>query len=211
MTPETKHELHWQAFRYVAGEMGEEERDGFEQQLASDQPAREAVVDAVELTRAVKCALQNEPVMPGESAARHSFTSWWLGAAMGSAACLLIVLGIQPSPVPNREAANPSSPSKTSSNDEGQVLQDDGALAARWSELRQREDSPWNELTASELTAGDDELGDSLSGWDVDSPIEEDGQTAPDWMMAAVSAAKKIQGMGEEMDMERAVDGPLEQ
>ena len=198
MTRQPQEDLNWQALRYVASEMDPPERDGFERRLADSQAAREAVAEAVELTQAVKFVLQAEPVTPAKSPASFGFSSWWLGAAMGSAACLLIMLGIQQANKPERAAAHdPDSPAATS--------QDNGALAARWSEVRQRENNRWNALSV------DDEIDDSLSSWDNEAAIDEQPQAAPEWMMAAVSAAKKSQGMGEDMDRERSVDGPLEQ
>ena len=47
-------ELDWLAFRYVAGEMAAGEEEQFEERLAQDQLAREAVDHAVELKEAMR-------------------------------------------------------------------------------------------------------------------------------------------------------------
>ena len=49
-------DLNWLAFRYIAGEMPDEELATFEQSLAESQPAREAVAAAVLLAQAVALA-----------------------------------------------------------------------------------------------------------------------------------------------------------
>lgn len=46
-------DLAWAAFRYIADEMGIEEREDFDDRLARDQQAREAVAHAVQLAEAV--------------------------------------------------------------------------------------------------------------------------------------------------------------
>ena len=205
MTPQPQDDSNWQAFRYVAGEMDAAERDTFELQLAESQSAREAVAAEVELRQAARLALETEAVVPRP--ASHGFRTWWLGVAMGSAACLLIMWGVQQAITPDRAAVQPESEDHPGTV-ESQV---DGALAARWSEVRQREDDPWGELSM------DDEFADTLSSWDIETASENEAAddeatpSAPEWMMAAVSAAKQSQGMGDEMDMERAVDGPVEQ
>jgi hypothetical protein len=93
---EPKHEanLHWQAFRYVAGEMSGDEAHGFEEQLAVEQTAREAVAEAAQLAQVVALADSQELVSLRAPAADGSSRMWqaaiWMG--FGAAACLAIVL-----------------------------------------------------------------------------------------------------------------------
>ena len=49
MSYEPQHDLDWQAFLYVSGEMIDADLQAFEGRLAEDQSAREAVAQAVEL------------------------------------------------------------------------------------------------------------------------------------------------------------------
>mgnify|MGYP006969546607 FL=1 len=185
----------------MAGELDHEEIETFERRLANDQAAREAVADAVKCTQAVQLTFEAEPVTPAKSTSPQRANAWWLGAAMGAAACLLIMLGLQQvqqdddsANLPGEEINQPEA-------------QDDGALAERWSELRQSEFVVWDDVNDADVLDG--ELPESISDWELDEDPHE--SSAPDWMMAAVSAAKKNQDMTDDMDMERNVDGPIEQ
>lgn len=204
MKPEPSHntdnrDIHWESFRYIAGEMSPSEVEAFELLLAEDQLAREAVAAAVEMTQAVSASYESQPVTPaGDLYTGSTFRSAWLGIALGSAACLFIMLGVQQVPQDNKQATE-------NSQEQTDVLKPvDGSLAARWSELRERESQfdPWN------VDALDDSvIEDSSSNFSDD----EYSPAAPEWMMAAVSAAQKSQSMDDDMDMERSVDGPVEQ
>ena len=176
MNTESKRNLDWDAVRYIAGEMESDECADFERLLAESQPAREAVAEAVELTQAVKVSFETEPVVPASSPSSYRVSSWWLGVAMGSAACLLVMLGLQQVTAPKPDVAD-SGPADESTNSNHQ---DHSALAARWSEVRLTNGDPWADLSS------EDQFADSLSDWDTDA--EQDSQAAPEWMMAAVSA-----------------------
>ena len=54
---EAKSDLPWLAFRYVAGELAGDEAAAFERRLDTDQGAREAVAEVVELSGAVALAV----------------------------------------------------------------------------------------------------------------------------------------------------------
>ena len=56
-------ELTWQAFQYVAGELSVTDADLFEERLADDQAAREAVAQAVALFHTVCAVEAAEPVV----------------------------------------------------------------------------------------------------------------------------------------------------
>ena len=202
MKTETQDQLAWEAFQYISGDLTGGERETFESRLAADQSAREAVAAAVEMTQAVNLALEAELVtipQPAMQARGNAWAphSWILSAAMGAAACLLIMLGVQQLQQ-SKNKADRSSPSVESATPEPIH---DTALAARWSQIRQQDSELWGEEVDSDFT-------DGLADWEL---AEEAEDSAPDWMMAAVSAARQVQGMNDDMDMERSVDGPVEQ
>ena len=202
MKPESSHNLAWEAFRYAAGEMNAAEGEAFEQLLADDQAAREALAEAVELTQAVHVSYEAEPAMPLAALQPGGrYGAWWMGVALGSAACLFIMLGVQQIQQSQRDIVSNEPAVETDVPEKA-----DGALAARWSEIResQRDYQPWSEV------ALDDELSaDNLTPWSVEE--ESDQPAAPEWMMAAVSAARGSEGREDDMNMERSVDGPIEQ
>jgi hypothetical protein len=95
MRDEHKGDVSWQAFRYVAGEMPEGEADRFEEQLALDQSAREAVAEAAQLSQAVALTESQEPVVLRPAVAADSRSPWMQPAvwmAFGAAVCLAIVV-----------------------------------------------------------------------------------------------------------------------
>ncbi len=90
-----REELDWLAFCYVAGEMSAEEFEGFEDRLATDQNAREAVVRAVKLSQAV--ALSSAVPYVRTASPRDSLdrrwrrrSGWTVVSAV--AACLALML-----------------------------------------------------------------------------------------------------------------------
>lgn len=84
-TPESDRE--WLAFRYIAGEVSQEEAAAFELELETSQSAREAVARAVELSQAVAIA-ESQQVELVESAGRrpgHNFWSYGIGGLCAGA------------------------------------------------------------------------------------------------------------------------------
>jgi len=75
-TPEYS-ELQWLAFQYVSGELSTAAAAEFEQQLAGDQAACEAVAQAVLLTSAIHtaCAASPAPCSPGAQTTSRSALS----------------------------------------------------------------------------------------------------------------------------------------
>lgn len=213
MTNEDRNEqLHWDAFRYISGEMNGGELASFEALLAEDQRARQAVAQSVELTQAARAALAPDPVVV--SSRRSAAVRWWYGIAIGAAACLAVMFVVSrfqqadnttaaTGPQGREHAEREASERETASS---------RALAARWSQVRQQqaEFDPWFDATGGDL-APDPALAD----WPIDADEGQEAPestTAPDWMIAALS---QMHGgsdtMMGEMDKERAVDGPLEQ
>lgn len=84
--------LDWLAFRYIANEMSDDERDAFESRLADEQAAREAVAAAVELSQTV--LLVEEMPQPSVVSPRP----WRIAAAwmsLGACVCLTVIIGGQ--------------------------------------------------------------------------------------------------------------------
>ena len=122
-TPES--ELQWLALQYISGEMTEAQVAGFEEQLAEDEAACEAVVSAVQMSLAIRQTFETpaeatSPVRgtpaettvtrPAPSPTTASRGARWL-SLVASAAALIIVLAVtqnhQPETMPdnNRELA----------------------------------------------------------------------------------------------------------
>ena len=90
--------LDWLAFQYLANELGNAEREAFEETLAENQAAREAVARAVELTQMLSAAREldeivvrsaDAPVPASIRTAAWSVPAAWMG--IGAAACLALV------------------------------------------------------------------------------------------------------------------------
>ncbi len=64
MSEPPSHHLAWLALQYICDELADDDRQAFEQRLADDQAAREAVAEAVEQCAAIRMAYCN---WPGES------------------------------------------------------------------------------------------------------------------------------------------------
>src|SRR5687767_2601083 len=90
-------ELLWLAFRYVSDELSAEEVEQFEERLAVDQAAREAVAEAVLMCEAVSAGAAIAPVgtVTPSIAVYRSWRQHAGWAAVGAAACLLLVLAIR--------------------------------------------------------------------------------------------------------------------
>jgi anti-sigma factor RsiW len=85
-------ELEWSAFRYIADELSPAEAAEFEQRLASDQNAREAVASAVQMAEAV-AALQPAPLAlaPTVTGQRPRRAAW--AALVVAASCAVLLVG----------------------------------------------------------------------------------------------------------------------
>ncbi len=166
-------ELTWLAFQYVAGELSTADADLFEERLADDQAAREAVAQAVALFHTVCAVEAAEPVVAlagaplRERDSRRVAVIWRV--ALGTAAAALLAVTL------NFNLWNRTSP------DAKNVAAVTPALADAWSALRADFASDENVtpsvaasavLTDAELAIAEEDLAVSTD--------------APSWMTAAV-------------------------
>ncbi len=191
---ECQNELDWSAFCYAASELTPAEAEAFERRLAAEQPAREALARAVELTQAVAAAETLEPVVVD-----HTGRSLWgrrlAWMAVGSAASLLIAALIGGSGAPQRVTAWLEGKGSTLPADI--VSADTGKLAAAWSQTRQElsaasesgllDGGLWYPDHFERMSARAEQLDHELSD-DQDDVISNDGTVAatPSWLTAAV-------------------------
>ncbi|WP_425618845.1 hypothetical protein NA78x_002561 [Anatilimnocola sp. NA78] len=170
--PEPQDELAWLAFRYVAGELSPTEVEQFEERMAVDQAAREALAQSVELYHAIAAAeasvitaVAKQPVvsLPARDRSQHLA---WLVAGM-SAAAVLVMAGW------NAGWFGPAAPLAGNNN----VAHVTAALAVAWTEMQ------------ADATAGDDESGDdelALHEALLQEEVLSISTEAPSWMTAAV-------------------------
>lgn len=175
-------ELDWLAFQYVAGELSTEETARFEERLAVDQQAREAVASAVELAEVAVFVEQRPVELATTKAAGVSRVHWtrrlaWMSC--GAAVCLLLMVWIQSSGwnhlvlVEDPGVVSPRLLNVTSPD-----------LALAWAQARFAPSS--EEGLAIADSSGADEDRSEQDGIKVDG-ITEDVLAAPSWMLAAVA------------------------
>jgi hypothetical protein len=172
-SPNNHSDLDWLALCYAAGELDAAAAEQFEARLAIDQPAREALARAVELTQIVAAAEHQlqDLVTPAARVATdwNSRLSWMAVGGLASALVALLWTGVVG---PNwRRAERVAS---GSANQE---------LAMAWQETgveiaNVKEAGLWPYYRAGQE---DDELGFAETGIDANELAE-----APSWMMAAV-------------------------
>jgi hypothetical protein len=178
-SPETLQpdDLGFEAFRYVAGEMTDSEALAFEERLAGDQAAREAVAQAVEIAQAVTVlGPQAVPAgSPGNRAIlRKSRRAAVVAVLAALAACLALAVGLDPF---GRSGSDLS-------REEGFVQSDRPANAARLIEFWTRADDLFP--LASEAASLD---GLGPQWFDETGILAENGNESEfAWMLAAVSA-----------------------
>ncbi len=86
-------ELDWTAFCYLAGELTAAEAAAFEALLAEEQPAREALARAVELTQVVAAAeSQGAPAVVTKRALQSSWQTRLAWMAIGGVASLALAM-----------------------------------------------------------------------------------------------------------------------
>jgi hypothetical protein len=193
MNTQPENQLEWSAFCYAAGELSPAEAAAFEELLAQDQSAREALARAVELTQAVVSAESLVPV----TVARSQSSVWtrrlsWM--AVGSAASLLVALVWSAvwSPSGLQAYLAGGAASKAPSAEESREL------AQVWIQTRE-ELARANDLEfwypahlASAEVDGIEVAADFADGTDFTDNTEVfPASDTPDWMTAAIESAQQ--------------------
>jgi hypothetical protein len=182
LTTEQSNDVEWLAFCYVANEMPVDQRDRFEERLANDQAAREAVATVVELTQTIAGIESVEHSIQVATPPSRGAQVWqratWIATAV--AACLAIVLGYQlVSHVLNNGDDQPDGIAEEDL-DSGR---DSSELAQAWVEAAD-DSSEILLVGVSTDNSNGEALEDSAFS---DSMVEPETVETPDWMLAAVS------------------------
>ena len=157
--------LDWLAFRYVANELDEVERDEFELQLAADQDSREAVTRLVKQTAMLSNALTERTTVAAATAAWSIQPARWLIIATGS--CLLLLIAVMVSRQVDDASPNLKAQTAVASNP-----LETADLACAWAESLSETDDGEVDESLEVLWASADDADESLA--------------PPSWMLAAV-------------------------
>ena len=169
---DTQHELDWTAFCYAAGELDPAAAEQFEARLADEQPAREALARAIELTQAVAAAESQPPayVVRPATRQRSKWTTRLSWMAVGGLASLLLAVLWSGALSPDRTTPTASRPAVAP------------GLAAAWTQTRAE--------IASAKEAGDWPAFPIAGSFSDDDSVSPDDDLvageAPSWMTAAV-------------------------
>lgn len=188
-TNEPANEIDWLAFRYVANEMSNNEREQFEERLFDDQAAREAVASAVELTQTIagiETVEHSVRVATRESNGKRPWQrATWIAAAI--AGCLAIVLGWQ---LVGQVLKGDRSPESRLAGRDSLDESDSDKLAKAWLDAADESMVIFSTHAfadgSSNSTVSNETEGSLMPG-DSASALEAEDLEAPDWMMAAVS------------------------
>jgi hypothetical protein len=198
---ECHNELDWAAFCYLSGEMTPAETEQFEARLADEQPAREALARAVELTQVVAAAESTEPVLVAPAAKQASWMtrlSWMAVGGLASAVLAMLWSG------GHFNASSTVQNGQIRQND--QISHQSGELAAFWAETREQlrtasEIGPLHPRTIASAEAEEDSAVAALASESAESEFLM--ADAPSWMTAAV------EGLAGEMNQDELGDEPL--
>ena len=182
MTPQPQapdDDLAWLAFRYIAGDLDPDESAAFEHRLDHDQPAREAVAEAVALRAGVVRAAPAFRSTPGSrSRVRRAAV-----VALASAACLALALA--PRLVDFRPRGHapgvrtPAPGARTPAPGAG------SAVALTWSGLRQEAaEAPSQEDPTAAL---DDPEADAVAPIETTANAGDLVEGLPAWLIEAAS------------------------
>lgn len=168
-------ELSWRAFCYVAGEFSPAEAEQFEARLATDQAAREAVAEAVELLHAVCAAEASEPVVAVAAKQRTAWSQKLVWISSGAIAAALLVVAVM--------NLNGLSGRFTSPGEPRNVAAVSPALADAWSAVRSEYAAGADDANSQMLPASAVLTDAELALAEEDLALSTD---APSWMTAAV-------------------------
>lgn len=171
-------ELHWLAFRYVAGELSAAEEERFEQRLAKDQAAREAVEQAAELSNAIRLVAADTAAVPHRDSYRVARRATWVAVTVAGLLLAAFVCW--------RSLSDPSSDTNSADANAETLVQplttseetddENASTALAWARLRaansiepaEFEAEQWNhaeaELAEANLRAGD-RVDKQLPAW----------------------------------------------
>lgn len=165
-------QLDWQAFCYVTGELSLEQTAQFEDRLATDQLAREAVASALETLQLVTAAESLTPAVQVRPRKTWQQSGWQRGLAwmsLGAAAALLLAVAL-----PRIWNAT--------QNEDWQSAGLTPELAVAWSKTAAH--SELGDLYVPADAAQDDDANDDDSEMNDSEPASR--HAAPAWMVAAV-------------------------
>lgn len=159
-------DLEWLAFQYVSEELSAEVAAHFEDRLAVDQSAREAVAEAMLLWQTIAAGARiAEPARTSRSWYEHA--GW---AAVGAAACLAVIVVLRSWPQPAPIAARPQAAGVASTE-----------LALVWAQR-----DSYAAAEASDVVV-DEDHGLAVDVREIDREF-----VVPAWMLEAVSGAAEI-------------------
>ena len=201
MRHEEPDDLDWLAFCYIADELSLDEAAAFENRLADDQAAREAVARAVELAGAVAVVGAEDldratPASVVRGAWRRRSLAGRVGwTAITAAACLVVlVLAYR-----HDRGIGPVASSPQEAPGGGHVGISDGVpdeLAIVWSQTREELAALQFDVWAADSLDDRDESED-WSPLPAEDDAEEDlyaANTPPSWMLAAVHGSRPGRG-----------------
>jgi hypothetical protein len=187
MQVSTHDDRNWEAFRYVCGEMTEEDRQSFELRLAEDESLCDEVARAVELNEAIRLS-SAKPIDVHHSAwdALPLRSVMW-GAALAASVLLALFVGRADSI--RRGTSDGAAPSVAASPGEPQRGLDprgvEAGVSLVWADLQRRDDGGaaagrWGGPT------GDAGFEDFQAG--LEDPAE---GMPPQWLLTAVAGGSK--------------------
>jgi hypothetical protein len=180
---ELQNDRKWQAFRYVNGEMTDEERSLFELRLAEDEAACDAVEQAVELHEAIRLAASG-PIVVSRSP-WHVVRRNPVACAAAVAACLVLALSVW------RIASHSSWHDPQLAGNNRHLPETPGSAEAgvslAWAQLQNRPTGPESEPVAAPWidSAVIAELENTQPTTDT---VEAADATVPQWLLTAVSS-----------------------
>jgi hypothetical protein len=174
-------DLFWVAAQYAAGDLPESAVERFEEQLETDQAAREALAQAVALSQAVVQA-EATPVAPVSIDRSRRFS---MAAALAIAVAACIALTFVALRLPNVDDAPQGEVAKAPTSDAQRQL------AMAWVEGQVGDD----EFAANDdAQLVDDPMLTDEDMFDDEFPMPTADPSAPDWLLAALADAAPAEG-----------------